>query len=230
MDLAAGVDIVGTRGDRERELLRIRRDRLQGRLQPYGRLGNRTRLKEFEHLELDRNPAQRLKDELDVARRRHDRRMMHAMVRQPGEIGLRQPCLELQVLTWDTVADQWTLRIFALPDEHLVVAMEIHRRPFFPKVSGEAIRYGLRTGILGREVQGNARLEQCAQSGLKADADVRLAGQRRNAGRHRAATFQTLGDGGLKRAVRRDFQHHVWLNFSRDRLHRGSEPHRLADI
>ena len=156
--------------------------------------------------------------------------MVHAVVRQPGEIGLRQPCFELQVLARDPVADQWSLRIFALPDEHLVVAVEIHRVPLFPGMSGKPIRDGLRTGILGREVQGHACPEQCAESGLKADADVRLSCQRRNAGRHRAAVFQALGDGGLKRAVRRDFQHDVWLNFSRDRLHRGSEPHRLADI
>ena len=57
VDLAPGVDLVGTRGDRERELLRIRRDRLHDRLQPHRRFGNRTRLKKFERLEVDRNPA-----------------------------------------------------------------------------------------------------------------------------------------------------------------------------
>ena len=230
MQLALRVDVVGPRRDGEGERVRRVGDRMQGGLQPHRNLRDGAGLEELEHLDVNGFASEGLQDQLDVAGGRHDRRVVDAVVRHPGEVPVREPRLEEHVRAGHLVTDQRPVRVLALPDEHLVVAHDVHRRPVLSRMSGQQMDDGLRARVLGGEVEGHAGPEQRPQGLLDAKAGVGVPHEGRNAGRRRAGALQALRDGGLEGAVRRDLQHHARLKVAPDGLHRRREPHRPADV
>ena len=230
MQLALRIDVVGSRRDGEGERVRRVGGRVQGGVQSHRNLRDGAGLEELQHLDVHGGALERFQDQLDVARGRHDGRVMDAVVRHPGEVPVREPGLEEHVAGGHLVADQRTVRVLALPDEHLVVAHDVHRHPILSRVSGQQMGDGLRARVLGREVQGDAGPEQRSQGLLHPQADIGVPHEGRDAGRRRIGAFQALRDGGLQGAVRRDLQHHTRLKVAPDGLHRRREPHGAADV
>ena len=203
---------------------------MERRLQPHGRFGDRTGLQEFDGLEVRRRPAQRLQDQLEVAGRRHDRRVVHPVVGQPGEVLVRQPAFEARMLRGNPVSHQRTLGVLALPDEHLVVGHDVHRRLLLARVPGEQVADGFGPRILGLEVELDADPEQRSQRPLEVETDVAVPHQAGKARRLPERAFQALRDGRLERGVRGDFEQRVGAELALHGLHRRPEPHRLADV
>ena len=230
VELAPRIDVVGPRRDGEGERVRRIGDRVKGGLQPRRDLRNGAGLEELEHLDVDGDAVEGFQDQLDVAGGRHDRRVVDAVVHHPREVPLRKPRLEEHVAGGHLVTDQRAVRVLALPDEHLVVAHDVHRRPVFSRMAGQKMNHGLRARILGGEVEGDAGPVQRPQGLVDAEASVGVPHEGRDAGRLGGAAFETLRDGGLQRAVRRDLQHHARLEVAPDGLHRRREPHCTADV
>ena len=203
---------------------------MQCGLQPHRDLRDGAGLEELQYLDVNGIASEGLQDQLDVAGGGHDRRVMDAVVRHPGDIPFRKPRLEEQVRTGHPVTDQRAVRVLALPDEHLVVAHDVHRRPVFSRMAGQQMDDGLRARILGGEVQRDAGPEQRPQGLPDAEAEVGVPHEGRNAGRRRAGAFPALRDGGLQGAVRRDLQHHARLKVAPDGLHRRRKPHGPTDV
>ena len=195
---ALRLDLVRPGGDREGVLVRGRGDRLQRRLQSHGRPGDRAGLEEFEDFEVDGNTPESLQDQLDVARRRHDRRVVDAMVRQPPEVLVRESGLEQRVLGGNLVSYERTVRVLALSDEHLVVTHGIGRRLFVSRMAGKQVGYGFRPRILGLEIELGPGPEERAECFLKVQADIAVPHQRRNAERRLDISLEALHDHRLQ--------------------------------
>ena len=88
VQLALRIDLVGRRRNLEGVFAGGIRDRIERRLQPDRRLRDGAGLQVFEHVEMNRNTAESLQYQLDVAGGRHDRRVVDAVLRQP-----RKGCL-----------------------------------------------------------------------------------------------------------------------------------------
>ena len=162
VQLALRLDVVRPGRDGEGEFVRCIGHRMQGRLQADRRLGDGTRLKKFEHVEMNRNAFEGLQDQLDVSGPGHDRRVMHAVVRQPGKVLFGKPRLEEHMVTRYLMPDQRAIRVLALPDEKLVVTHDIHRHLLFFRMTGQQVDNRLRSRILGGEVQVHTGPEQGA--------------------------------------------------------------------
>ena len=230
VQFAAGIRFIRSGRDGEGELVRRVGHRKQLRLEPHRRLGDGTRLQELERLHMQGNALERLQEQLDVAGRRHDRGVVHAVLRQPGEIRLGKPRFEQRVLARHPVADQRAVGVFPQLEEHLVVAHVVGRRLVVARIPGQQVADRLGTGILRGEVQVDTRPEQRSEGLVEAAARIGVTHQRRNADRTPGIAFETLRDRGLQGAVRRDFQDDVGPVVPHDGLHRLRESHRPADV
>ena len=121
VQLVLRINLVRLRRNLKRELAGGIGDPVQGRLQPDGCLRDGAGMQEFNHVEMDRHTAKGLQYQLDVARGRHDRRMMDAVIRQPRKGSFGKPRLEQQVVARNPVTNQRAVRILALIQEELVV-------------------------------------------------------------------------------------------------------------
>ena len=179
---------------------------------------------------MDRNAAECLQNQLDVAGGGHDRRMMDAVLRQPRKGPLGQSRFEQETVTRDPVADQRAVRVVALLQEGFVVQHFVYGLLLVPRMSGEQVDDGLGPRILGGEIQGYARPEESAQGFEKADARIVVPHERRNGDGRRRRSFHTLRDDGLQGRVRCQLQHHIGPVVALHGLHRLRETDPLAHV
>ena len=115
-------------------------DGVQRGLQTHGRSRDRAGLKELDDVEVHRDAAERLEHHLDVARRRHDRRVMDHVVRRPRKGPIRETRLEHRVVGGDPVTDERAVRVLCALVVELVVRQEVRLLLLVPRMPGQEVR------------------------------------------------------------------------------------------
>ena len=135
---------------------------------------------------------------LDEAGGRHDRRMMHAVLREPRERSFGEPRFEQEMFACDPMAHQGPVHVFALLQEELVVQHVVDALLLVARVPRQQRDDGVGPWILGREVQRDPGPEEGAQGLVKAEARIGVPHERRNGDRRRYDVLHTLRDDGLQ--------------------------------